>query len=183
MLKVTLSLETMEKALKFAESEYEHFYKRMYSDRESRIDKVYVGKCGEAALAQVLDVEVDYSVEPDRGFDLLLENTYIGELKIAVKTKRAPRRVDLSKWWVHIPHDQYHKILNNSDCLFGCLFNPPTVWIVGWLPMDLIDELKVYHKAGTEITPGFKLPPPDSWGVRMTDLDQNIKGFLRSIGR
>lgn len=42
--------------------------------------------------------------------------------------------------------------------------------IIGGLLMIDYDRLKVLHRAGEQILPGFRLPPPDSYSVKWSQL-------------
>ena len=42
--------------------------------------------------------------------------------------------------------------------------------IVGGMEFSEYNEIKVLHRAGEEVVPGFILPPPDSWAVAWSQL-------------
>ena len=73
-------------------------------------------------------------------------------------------------WGEAMVNVMVEKIKNNSDILVGCLVKLPEVWIVGYLPITEVDEIKILHHAGTKIAPNFILPPPDSFAIPMNKL-------------
>lgn len=173
LTKVTLSEEKIMKIQKWAEENYSKFYERMYHDKKTRLNKVFLGKIGEVAVADKLGIGASFSRERNGGYDLRWRGR-----KIAVKTKKVVKLpANLNTFYIHIPLDQYPKIYETCDMLVGTIAEIPDVYIVGFLPMEKVDKVKEYHRVGMKIE-YFTLPFPDSYGINVrhfTPIDELLE--------
>jgi len=159
LIKVTIPQKKIDAIHEYAEKSYGEYYKRFDYDEKNRIERVFYGKIGEEAVAMKLHTEVNYEPGTNSGYDLVWHKK-----RIAVKTKKVkkiPRR--WNDYYVHIPEDQYSKILRSADILIGTFAEIPDVYIIGWLLMDDVDKLKEFHNE--ERLRSIGLPPIPSWGI------------------
>lgn len=187
-ISIYLSNHQIIKIYNFARLTVSNHYHRMWDDNSVGIQKIVIGKAGEVAIASYLrmnGVEVeDINTRIDLGADKF--DLQIGDSFISVKTKSAksdiPSTNQYSRWFLHIPQDQYEKIKDCCSYIIGVFvgnigdniewksMTSLKVNIIGIISVDKFDYIKTLHKAGQEIAEGFILPPPDSYAVSWEDL-------------
>jgi len=186
---VYLSNSDIVDAVNFAVHTVSNHFHRMWSSEEEGIQKIVAGKLGEIAVLKYCDMtgrkvkRTNFKI--NTGVDTA--DMIINKKNVAIKTKIFSRSVlpQLNEIFLHVPCDQYPKMVENETkaIIAVCLrSNVPKdtnacahvtgykTNIVGGLPFDTFAQIKVLHKVGEEISPGFLLPPPASYGVRWSDL-------------
>jgi len=184
---IFLSNNDIISAINFAIHTTPFHYHRMWKTNKEGFSKIVIGKLGEIAVAKYLQIN-GITTAPN-----LFINTGIdsGDLTlfnqiIAVKSKNFIKKElpSFDEIFLHIPVDQYSKLKRDKTSVIvavalRCLNLPIERWatvpsikagIVGVIKLSEYNEIKVLHKEGEEVTPGFKLPPPDSWAVAWSQL-------------
>ena len=187
MKKVYLSNDDIIDCINFANYTVSQHYKRMWQNENDGILKIILGKLGELSISkycEMIGIKTKTNFRIDTGIDTA--DLIIHKKNIAVKSKNFKRMMlpPLSNIWLHIPIDQYPKIIehNTVTVIAVCLHsnnNQVKEWamtpfcttnIIGGLLIGEYDKLKILHRAGEEISPGFRLPPPNSWAVPWSEL-------------
>lgn len=193
MKTIYLSNDDIITALNFAIYTVDKHYHRMWHDRKVGISKIGIGKLGEIAISKYLSlqgIKTVVNLRSNTGHDdgdLLL-----WEEILEIKTKKFKNKLPpLDQIFLHIPVDQYEKIILRDVAAVIAValshnqeINEQTILlemnIIGGLILNEYDKIKILHKAGEEIVPGFILPPPDSYAVRWSELD-DFENILTKI--
>ena len=184
MEQIRLDNKTYIKVHTFAKDHWQRFYNRFGYSTTDRKNKVFFGKLGEAGAAKLLGGTMNY-------FKTDKEDLIVGKHTYTVKSRRVkgfPGSFD--DYYVFIPKDQYRYALESSEYLIMMLIvgtanihsdlssNRLDIFYIGKITMKRFDAEKNFFKAGTQIAPFCKLPPPDSWGVPFGSLDTTVPTTL-----
>lgn len=167
-----VSLPSKKMIWSWSKASFKLLPKQDFTQKKHRIISNYAGKLGEFAFRERIGKgQVSFDPTTNSDFDVF---TSIN--KYGVKTKRVKKLPNLMKlvhqYYCHIPKEQYLFIKKTCDTVVFMLVveggtNPLewTPYYVGQIKMDIFDQFKVLHTAGTKLPGGFVLPPPDSYGV------------------
>jgi len=195
---IYLSNHQIIQSVNFARLTWSNHYHRMWHTKEKGISQITKGKLGEIALetfASMNGIKSQTNLQINTGidrYDLEMMN-----YTISVKTKACVRSFpsDLSTFYLHIPCDQYSRIVRDkTDFLIAvflrCKKSPSwqnlsslSSYIVGGIRLKDYDTKKVLHKAGTYPkgwNNTYPFPPPDSFAVSWQDL-VDINNIFREI--
>jgi hypothetical protein len=194
---VYLSNDDILRAVNFAYHTVNSHIERMEHEFLSHLDRIVIGKLGEIAVGRYCEMmnisaEVNFSITSgiDRADLVILDKT------VEVKTKHKTQcdsgfDINLEGWFLHIPVDQWDKkmqcdllvavVIELASSLWKELITIPS-HIIGAISLKKYDREKVLHITGTELAPGFYLPPPNSYGVpysSLTDIKEVFRFMLR----
>lgn len=179
----------------FAGYTVHNHYHRMWQTIEAGLEKIIIGKLGEVAIIKYLEfhgIKSKGNFRIDTGIDT--NDLKVKGQNIEIKTKRfkSPQLPPFENIYLHIPIDQYAVMVQHqTDFVIAvCIPNDASqlisdwlnikalkIIIVGGLPFETYNKLKVFHQGGIPLSDGF-VPIIDSYGVpwsQLHDIDMLIK--------
>ncbi len=188
MKTVYLSNNDIIDAVNLALHTYAQHYNRINLTKKHRAVYIIQGKLGEIAVAKyckMIGIKTSPNLLINTGIDTADLTIYKRNIAIKSKTFNRIQLPPLDEIYLHIPINQYLPMMQHetiavvATCLQCATNRQIESWlkilslkvdILGGLMFTEYDKLKELHQAGEEISPGFRLPPPSSFGVKWSDL-------------